>query len=263
MEKNYSFKEFEKVKLKALDDFMIGSHQVVPGEVIASFDRISIAGLSEIDSRITAHGGFGDRTLVTWENMKEANLVFTQGVFSPTQFALANNAAMKEIQQATPILLTEVEQCEADENGEFEISHDPYRAPLVFDARTGARVEEWAYSGRDFSGLTPFTEYLVHYEYGYANGAKMFCLGQRLYNGFFSLEGWTTFKDDSSGQMLTGILKLSKLRMNAGMSIRLGTQANPNVVNFSATVFPDEPERYFSKYGEFYILNDDLSSDIL
>ena len=262
MENSYSFKEFEKVKLKALDEFAIGDRVIVEGEIIASFDRIMIAGLNEIVKVITAHGGFADRDLVIWENSKGADLIFTQGVFSPTQFALANNIFRQDIGLNEAIKLTTEETCEADEHGVVTVSEVIAVTPFVYVAATGEKVTNWTWTGNKIQGLTAYKDYVIQYQYNYLNGGTVFMLGERLYNGYFELEGQTTFKDDKTGAMLTGILKLPKLKMNAGMSIRLGTQANPNVVSFSAKAYP-VGERYFSKYGEFYILNDDLSSDIL
>ena len=263
MENYYSFKEFEKVKLKAYDDGVFGDREVEAGEIIAAFDRISIAGLSENNSFISAHGGFGDRDLVTWEIAKEADLVFTQGVFSPTQFAIANNTAMQDVHTDKYILITQEDEREADEDGKVYLSYEPDEQLFIYELPNKTRYTgEWTLDGRSMTGLEPYKEYLITYEYRYTNGGKVFWLGQHIYNGFFSLEGQTTFKDDKTGRMLTGILKLPKIKMNGGLSIRLGTQASPNVVNFTAKAYP-AGSGYFSEYGEFYILNDDINSDIL
>ena len=44
-----------------------------------------------------ANGGYDNRALITWEDPKEIQLNFTQGVFSARQFALLSNANLVEI----------------------------------------------------------------------------------------------------------------------------------------------------------------------
>ena len=50
-----------------------------------------------------------------------------------------------------------------------------------------------------------------------------------MFNGFLELEGKTRVKDDTSGLITTGIIKIPKLKLMSGLSIRLGAQANPVV----------------------------------
>lgn len=75
-----TFKDFEEVSLKATYDINLGSRTIQAGEVIAYFDRIQIAGLNEMTSSVSAHGGYGDRDLVFWNTTKEISLSFSQGV---------------------------------------------------------------------------------------------------------------------------------------------------------------------------------------
>ena len=80
-------------------------------------------------------------------------------------------------------------------------------------------------------------------------------------NGFVSLEGRTRVKDDTSGLITTGIIKIPKLKLMSGLSIRLGTQANPVVGNFTAEGVPVD-SRNSSYVMEFEFLNNDIDSDM-
>ena len=64
---------------------------------------------------------------------------------------------------------------------------------------------------------------VVNYRYNYTNGASVAKIGQQFLNGFLELEGYTHIKDDTSGLVTTGVIKIPKLKLMSGLSIRLGT----------------------------------------
>jgi len=75
------------------------------------------------------------------------------------------------------------------------------------------------------------------------------------------LEGKTRVKDDTSGLITTGIIKIPKLKLMSGLSMRLGAQANPVVGSFNAECVPVD-SRKSSSVIEFYFLNEDIDSDM-
>jgi len=79
--------------------------------------------------------------------------------------------------------------------------------------------------------------------------------------GFLELEGKTRVKDDTSGLITTGIIKIPKLKLMSGLSIKLGAQVNPVVGTFDAVGVPVEM-RHNSYVAEFCFLNNDIDSDI-
>ena len=260
MSSEFSFKDFENVVIKATYDIENGSRTFQEGEVIAKFDRIQIAGMNEIKQYITAHGGYGDRNLVYWETTKELNLTFSQGVFSKDQFSLMANSKLVNIENEEGIELTEVENIETDENKHATLKHVPYKECFVYDKASGAKI---AYT-LDENVLTTdavFQELVVSYVYLYMSGGKVCRIGQRLINGFVSLEGRTRVKDDQTGKVVTGIIKIPKLKLMSDLSIRLGTQASPIVGTFKAVGLP-VGSRASSYVSEFYFLGDDIESDL-
>ena len=86
-------------------------------------------------------------------------------------------------------------------------------------------------------------------------------IGQRLVNGFVELEGRTRVKDDVSGQVVTGIIKVPRMKLLSEMSIRLGEQANPVVGRFDALCVP-VGSRGNTKVMDFILLGDDIDSDL-
>ena len=84
MDNKFSFKEFQKVRLKAIYEIKIGGRIIEPGETIAVFDNIQIARIADEISSVSANGGFDNRARVIWTSTKDEVLNFSQGVFSPT-----------------------------------------------------------------------------------------------------------------------------------------------------------------------------------
>jgi hypothetical protein len=92
MNNEFGLKELYDLTLKATYPIEMDGRKFETGEVIARFDKIQIANFREITSRASANGGKSNLTLVTWEDPKEIQLTFTQGIFSKRQFALLSNA---------------------------------------------------------------------------------------------------------------------------------------------------------------------------
>lgn len=257
----FSFKDFENVVLKATYNMKIGNRELEPGEPIVTFDKIQISGLNEVITRVSANGGFDNRAHVWWETTKEMRVNFSQGVFSKTHFALLKNSRVIEIEDNSPIEVTEIEEVESDEDGIVTLSHVAVGDLFVYDKESGAKVSWTVVSNRRFQVEKPFQELFVHYIYNYESGATAYKFGSRLSNGTYYLEGRTRVKDDLTGQVTTGIIRIPKLKLMSDLSIRLGKQANPVVANFQATGIP-VGVRGKTYVSEFIMLNDDISADL-
>ena len=255
-----SFKLFEQVHLKATQNIEINGKHFSPGETIALFDKISISGFSEARQYVTAHGGYGDRNHVFWDTTRELRLNFTQGVFSTTQFSILNNAKMFEVEEDEPLLVTIVEQLESNEDGIITTKYEPVDEIFIYDKETGEKLE-WTQDGSSLTIEDSYKDVILKYRYNYDGGAQVVRIGQRAFNGFLELEGKTRVKDDTSGLITTGIIKIPQLKLMSGLSIRLGAQANPVVGKFDAVCVP-VGSRNSSYVVEFQFLNNDIDSDI-
>ena len=55
MENMFSFKDLEKVRIKATYNMKIGDREILEGETIALFDKIQISNFKEINSKKYCH----------------------------------------------------------------------------------------------------------------------------------------------------------------------------------------------------------------
>ena len=258
---NYgSFKDFESVRLKATSTMEIGNRTFQPGETLAYFDKIQIAGLDENRQWVTAHGGYGDRDHVFWETTKNVRLQFSQGVFSKDQLALLVNAHVADFDAPHGVAVSEREYLESDENGNFTTKYEPYRNIYVYNKQTGEKVE-YELNGAQFTIQTPYMDVIVDYEFAYYSKVQRIEIGHKLFNGFVELEGRTRYKDDTTGEVVTGIIVVPRLKLMSGLSIRLGAQASPIVASFEGLCEPVGP-REQAYVSDFYFLSDDLDGDL-
>ena len=256
-----SFKSLEQARLKATYDMEAGDVSFQKGETIALFDKIQISGLQELKSYVAARGGFDNRGHVYWETTKEMQFTFTQGVFSKVQFGLLNNSKVLQIVDEEQLLISYTEELETDGFGVLKTKYKPVDQIFVYKKDTGEKLQ-WAWFNENNIYINSYyTDVIVSYRYNYTNGATVLRIGQRFLNGFLELEAKTRVKDDTSGLITTGIIKIPKLKLMSGLSIRLGKQANPVVGNFSAVGIP-VGERNSSYVCELLFLNNDIDSDM-
>ena len=257
-----SFKEFENVRIKATYNMELGDRTIEENEIILFFDRIQIAGLQELTEVVSANGGYGNRAHVYWETTKEMRFNFSQGIFSKEQFALMANSKLLNSNETNYILLSKREYLETDENGRVQLLKEPIAPIFVYNKETGAKIPIIrTFADNVLSLGVQYTEVIVDYNYAYTDGAQVLQLGRRLINGFVSLTGETRVKDDTTGQIVTGILTIPKLRLMSDLSIRLGAQANPVVASFNAVGVP-VGSRESSYVAEFVYLGEDINSDL-
>ena len=257
-----SFKELENVRIKATYNMELGGRTIEDDEVILYFDRIQIANLNEITDVVTANGGYGNRAHVFWETTKEVRFAFSQGIFSKDQFSLMANAKLFDVNNNVPIVLSRREHLESDENGFLVTKDVPIRPIFVYRTDTGEKITDFLVTGINKILIhEPYVDTIVDYDWQYTGGAQYIQIGRRLLNGFVSLVGETRVKDDTTGQIVTGIFTIPKLRLMSDLSIRLGAQANPVVASFNAVGVP-VGSRDSSYVAEFMYLGEDINSDL-
>ena len=255
-----SFKTLEQVHIKATQNIEVGGKKFQEGETIAYFDKIQVAGLNEIKDYIAARGGYDNRGLVYWETTNKLKLTFSQGVFSNTQFGLLNNSQIIQYEEGEPLLITYTEEIESDEVGNIVTKYEAQDQIFVYDKDSGEKLPWWKV-GRNLKIDGSYKDLIVRYRYNYTGGATIAKIGQQFLRGFLELEGKTRVKDDTSGLITTGIIKIPKLKLMSGLSIKLGAQVNPVVGTFDAVGVPVEM-RHNSYVAEFCFLNNDIDSDI-
>ena len=255
-----SFKVLENVHLKATYDIEANGVRFKAGESIAVFDKIQLSNFNEIKEYVAARGGFDNRGQVFWETTRAIQFTFTQGVFSKTQFGLLNNAKVLAIDEGDPLLITYDDEIESDEIGILRPTKTPVDQIFVYDKESGERLDVEP-SGIHFKIDEPYKDVIMRYRYNYEDGASVAKIGQQFLQGFLELEGRTRIKDDTSGLITTGIIKIPKLKLMSGLSMKLGAQASPVVGNFRADGVPVDSRRN-SYVMELYFLDRDIDSDM-
>lgn len=259
MDYEFGLKELYDLKLKATSKIEIGDRIIEPGEVIAVFDKLQVANFKEITNVVAARGGFDNRGHVFWNSTKEVAVSFTQGICNKSQTTLFTNAKLYECAESS-VILTNREYLESDGNGSVELKENPSGTLFVYRLEDGQKVD-FTREGKKITISNPYVDLIIDYEYEYFDGGQVLKVGQKLTNGFVALEGRTKIKEDITGTVKTGIIKIPKLKIVSNLSMRLGQGANPLTAGFSAIAVPDglRGEQYVM---EVFLLENDIDSDI-
>ena len=121
----FSLKELYDVRIKATYPMKIKGEEFEVGETLVEFDKLLIANFQEIRSVISARGGYDNRARVTWDDLKEVAISFSQGIFSKIQMGMFINSEIGEIKTDETILISHREQLESDEEGKVRLSKEP------------------------------------------------------------------------------------------------------------------------------------------
>lgn len=262
MNNEFGLKELYDLTLKATFPIEMDGHQFEAGEVIARFDKIQIANFRELTSRVSARGGKNNPALIIWEDPKELQLTFSQGVFSKRQFALLSNANLIKSEPAEKTLISGHHVGESDENGEVNLNKENVTNVFVYDAKTFDRIKPIKVDLE--KGVVTleqsYRDVEVDYQYEYADAISVMKVGQKLIGGFLYLEGKTRVKDDITGKTRTAILQIPRLKLVSDLSMRLGREAGPLLANFTAVGYPGVGRD--KTVMELLFLNDDIDAEM-
>ena len=255
-------KELYDVVLKAYTDTEINGVKVKEGQVIGRFDKIQIARLKEDKSYIAARGGFGNRELVVWDDTESIEITFTQGVFSKTQLSILLNAHMATKEAPSEQLVPYYEEDESNEEGKFTLSAIPERKGLfLYNKKTGEQITDYVVEGKEITINEPYVEVISDYYSKYQDKSYEIKIGTPLTNGFLRLEGRTRLKDDNTGETVTGILTIPRLKLKSGLSMQLGQAASPAVGTFYGEGYPTG-KRGHKVVSSLLILSQDIDEDL-
>lgn len=261
MDNDIGFKELYEVSLKATYPIEMGDRRIEVGETIAVFDKLQIGNFEEKKNFISANGGFDNRARVWWEETKEIRVSLVQGVFSKSHLTLMTNAKCITEEGRSTVDINRREVVETNESGTATVKYNIVEPMFVYDKTTGKKVTTFTYTGDTIHTNLTYTELIVDYYHNYDNGYSILSFGRGLTNGYLSLEGKTRVKDDITGQVTTGIIKIPKLKLLSNLSMRLGQDAVPLVGRLDAVAVPTG-ERGHKKVMELIFLNDDIDSDM-
>lgn len=253
MEQSYGTKGLYSVVLKATYD--IEDLGIEEGEVVASFTDLQIGGLDELHRVVTARGGYRNPGLVTWDVTKELNLNFSQGIFSKNQLQILLNSKNGKSENEEGIVLSKEEKPSVVDS-KIKLTEQPTGKVFIYFDDSTKQVDT---SGAREIEVTKNVE-LVRYDYVYSKPTEIYRVGDRLIKGYLALEGKMRLKDDNDGHTYTGIIKIPKLKLMSGLSMRLGRNATPFVTDFSAVAYP-VGGRGVQRVCDFYILPEDIDNN--
>ena len=259
MENQFSLKELYDVRIKTTYPIEINGKQLEIGETIAMFDRIKIANFEEIKSFIAARGGYNNEGRVFWEDEKEIRIDFQQGIFNTAQLSLMNNAKLLENKENTLLTITKRELNQSNGEGNIFLEETPLGNVFIYD-ENGNKLSYSQEENRLKIDET-YCRVIVDYEYKYKGNSQSILVGRPLIQGFLSLEGKTRVKEDITGQVKTGIIKIPKLRLMSELSMRLGQDAVPVMGSMTISGLPSGVKGS-KKVMELIILEEDIDSDI-
>lgn len=264
----FSLKELYDVVLKSTYPIEINGIYFEAGEVIAKFDKIDVFDFKEDKQFITAHGGFQDRDRVWWETTKDIRVSFSQGVFSKTQYAILNNSRLLR-KTNDQVSISKREELISDDDGIINLSFVPNNDKIfVYSENTGLKcnIDHSLIDTRRIQVLdaelrpVPQEQVYVDYTYNYNEEYSVMTISQALYNGFLTLEGKTRCKDDVTGQNITALIKIPKLKLTSQLSLRLGQGATPVCGHFNGVAcVSGTRERPVAL--ELIYLSDDIDAD--
>ena len=263
MENEFGLKELTDLTLKVTYPIEMAGRIFEPGEVIARFDKIQLANFKEVTSRVSANGGFDNRSHVIWEDPKEIKLSFTQGIFSARQFALLSNARLIDEQDEEGIIISGHYSGESDEEGKILVGKAGISDVFVYDAKTYEKITPKSIDFKNGKIVIDFQykDVEVDFNYRYYEKVTSCILGRKLIQGYLQLEGKSRVKDDITGKTRTVILRIPRLKLVSDLTMRLGREATPVLANFNAIGLPTG-ERGNKQIMELLFLSDDIDADM-
>ena len=233
----FGIKELENVTLKSTYSVKVGNRDLEPGEVIASFDKIQLANLRESKTWISANGGYKNTARVIWETSQNIDISFAQGIFNENQFAVLYNGNLRPTEDGA-ISVSYSETLESNENNIINLKYEPDGPVFIYDIDTGEKIKKDTSLKREIDIGNPYKTVYITYTCAQKTSTEIIQIGSELLKGFLTLEGTVRVKDDITGQIRTGVLKIPKLKLMSSLTMRLGASTSPMVGAFNAVGYP-------------------------
>lgn len=272
-------KELYDVNIRLNNSIEFNGKKFKTNETLLVFKTAEIANISENTVSRQARGGYHNNPLINWETDKSMDFAITHGVLSPVSWALLSNSKI-DMPKTKSVSYNEIldvieenDYCYVDLkykpnhcNCIMGVQGNPCNEPLlmgrrpelmlkplppskdkfifVYDNENGERIDDFEiYQNRLFF-KSPHRHVYVDYTFEYEDKIKVIRVGDRLFNGFLSLSGKMSVKDEMSGEVTTAILEIPKIKLSSNLTMRLGKNYDcSSVSDFYFTGYPDEDIR--------------------
>jgi len=279
MDNSMGIKELYDVSIRLNAPLEFNGKKFNTNETLLVFKTAELANITEHKKLVQAKGGYHNNALINWEIDEEMNFALSHGVLSPVSWALLSNSQIKAPKtksvpyNETLLTIETDEYCYVDLkykpnhcNCIMGVQGNPHNEPLpmgrrpelmlkplppnkekfifVYDEETGRRIDDFEiYENRLFFKV-PYRKVYVDYTFEYEDKIKVIKVGDRLFNGFLSLTGKMSVKDEISGEVTTAILEIPKIKLSSNLALRLGKDIEyATVSDFYFTGYPDENVR--------------------
>ena len=269
-------------------------------ESLLVFKTAEIAQINEKKQNVQAKGGYHNVPLINWEIDKEMDFAISNGVFSPVSWALLSNSKI-ELPKTKSVSYNEIlhtiedndycyidlKYCPNHCNCIIGAQGNPNNEPLplgrrpelmlkplppskdkfifIYDYETGKRINNFEiYQNRIFF-KEGYRKVYIDYTFNYEDKIKVIRVGDRLFNGFLSLTGKMSVKDEKSGEVTTAILEIPKIKLSSSLSMRLGKSYDESTVSdFFFVGYPEENvRREKQSVCKITFLDKELSGDYI
>ena len=272
-------KELYDVNIRLNNPIEFNGKKFKTNETLLVFKTAEIANISENTTLRQARGGYHNNPLINWETDKSMDFAITHGVLSPVSWALLSNSKI-DMPKTKSVSYNEIlDVIEENDYCYVDLKYKPNHCncimgvqgnpcneslpmgrrpelmlkPLppskdkfifVYDNENGERIDDFEiYQNRLFF-KSPHRHVYVDYTFEYEDKIKVIRVGDRLFNGFLSLSGKMSVKDETSGEVTTAILEIPKIKLSSSLTMRLGKNYDcSSVSDFYFTGYPDEDIR--------------------
>lgn len=300
MENFSGMKELYDVTIRLNNPIDFNGKKFNVNESLLVFKTAEIAQANEQKINTQTRGGYHNIPLINWEVDKEMSFAISHGVLSPVSWALLSNSKI-EMPKTKSVSYNEILKPMEDDNYcyvdlKYCPNHcnciigaqgNPHNEPLpmgrrpelmlkplppskdkfifIYDCDTGKKIIDFEiYQNRIFF-KNSYRQVYVDYTFTYEDKIKVIKVGDRLFNGFLSLTGKMSVKDEKSGEVTTAILEIPKIKLSSSLSMRLGKNYDESTVSdFFFVGYPDENiRREKQSVCKITFLDKELSGDYI
>ena len=174
----FGVKELYGVALKCTSNMEVNGEWFEEGEPLIFFDKIQIAYLNEQKKRVAAKGGYGNATLVKWEDTTGMGIQLSEGVISKMGLSILSNSKILS-EDKTLVNIPYSENLESEkEDGKYYLNlrHNISGSPYIY--RNGEKITDFNYGNFNSKGKILINNvdddaeiespiYTVYYDYTY------------------------------------------------------------------------------------------------
>lgn len=200
-------------------------------------------------SEVSARGGRGNPKHLTWQGDKEVAFTAQDALISPEGLAIliGNSASTGAVAVHKKETLTAV----SSTGIKVTLAETPTvgKSIFVFKTTDGISIGEeivvttgYTIAGKEITFPADVLEgdmVIVDYYYTSSATAKTVKVTAKDFPGYYSLEGYTTWTDKTTGAEVVALYTMPKVKLKPDFKLDQAAEGDPSVFDFNMDVFPD------------------------